>query len=879
MINVRIIVIVFSFLFSLQSYAQETISGKLTSESGENIANAIITINSISNQVIAFGNSNQKGDYSISFTYSNDSLLLKIKTLGYKPITKKIANKTAQFNFSLEEESFELKEMIIEAPPIKKKGDTLSYHVESFARDYDRTIADVIKRMPGIDVKENGQILYQGTPINKYYIEGLDMLQGRYNLANENLPFKEVLDVQVIENHQPIRLLDSLTFSENAAINIKLKNKQVLTGQAKVGTGFSPLLWDANVTPMYFTKNNQALFTYQSSNTGYDVSNQLTTLSQSEINYENQNIGRSNLLSLSSPTPPGIPQKYWLDNNAHLLNFNAIKKLNNNYELKIFSSYINDYQKQYGEKYTQIFTNTDTLSLLQNIDNKISSNAFIFGSEILRNSTSDYLLNRLEFKLNSNNETGKINANNEFIENSLSKKYWSLTNRFSKYIFLGKQLSEFNSLISYGVNNLQLQVSPGQFPEILNEGNPYSYVTQNVDSKDFNTSNSIGFTKGLGNFTLSPKIGFDFEQKIFNSNLAIDGNEKLNADYKNEIDWKYNRIFANLGIQFRYKNWRAGIDLPLNYRLYDVRKNNSNEKNISFNKLNLEPSLYLVKDVNKFWQVSASTDIGKNYGNLNQIPNGYILRNYNILVSNNSTFPEILTRNASVGFKYRNPLIATFANASYTYSRNTTNITQSATIDATTNTENSFIERKNSSDLNAVNANISKYFRYIKTKISLNASYTSENSQLFVNNQFSKTKTTNKSISLNIDYRINDNVSIVFQSNLSDYKNNLDTNISFKNTQLNNEISMNWQFLEKHYLQFNTLQTSNKISDTKNNHFLSNILYRYKIKKYNIDLDAQMFNLFNTKEFTTNIVDSYSYQSNLYRLRPRQILVTIRFSL
>mgnify|MGYP003465985528 FL=1 len=80
MINIRIIVIVFSLLFSLQSYAQETISGKLTSESGENIANAIITINSISNQVVSFGNSNQKGDYSISFTYSNDSLLLKIKT-------------------------------------------------------------------------------------------------------------------------------------------------------------------------------------------------------------------------------------------------------------------------------------------------------------------------------------------------------------------------------------------------------------------------------------------------------------------------------------------------------------------------------------------------------------------------------------------------------------------------------------------------------------------------------------------------------------------------------------------------------------------------------------------------------------------------------
>lgn len=879
MINVRIIVIVFSFLFSLQSYAQETISGKLTSESGENIANVIITINSISNQIVAFGNSNQKGDYSISFTYSNDSLLLKVKTLGYKPITKKISNQTARYDFTLEEESFELKEMIIEAPPIKKRGDTLSYHVASFARDYDRTIADVIKRMPGIEVKENGQILYQGTPINKYYIEGMDLLQGKYNLANENLPFKEVLNVQVIENHQPIRLLDSLTFSENAALNIELKNKQVFTGQAKIGFGLSPFLWDVNFTPMYFTKNNQTLFTYQTNNSGNNLLNQLTTLSQSDINYENESVGRNNILSIESPTSPGISQKYWLDNNAHLLNLNTLKKLKNNYELKLFSSYLNDYQKQYGEKHTKIFTENDTLNLTQKMDNKSSINAFAIGSEILRNSSKDYLLNRTEFKINSESQNGNIIANNEDIQNLLTKKYWSITNRFKKYIFLGKQLSEFNSLISYGVNKLELKVAPGPFSEILNENNRYNNVTQNLNSEDFNFRNSIGFTKGLGNFTINPKIGFDFEQKNFNTNLHIDGEEKTNSDFINDINWKHSLIYLNLGVQYRYKKWRTGIDFPLNYRMYDIRKNNSNEKNISFNKLNLDPSLYIIKDINNQWQVSTSLGFERKYGDFNQIPNGYILKNYNTLQKNNTIFPEIINRNFSLGFKYQNPLIATFANANYTHIQNISNITQITNFDSINNTENSFIEKNNINSMDAVNVNISKYFRYLKTKLSINTSISSEKSEFFINNQFTKAKTINKSISFNLDYRFNDNLSIVYQSNLSDYKNKLENNISFKNIQFNNEITVNWQFLEKHYLQFNTMQTSNKILNTKNNQLLSNILYRYKLNKYNIDIDVQIFNLFNTKGFTTNIVDSYSYQTNFYQLRSRQALITVRFSL
>jgi hypothetical protein len=63
--------------------------------------------------------------------------------------------------------------------------------VNSFSKEQDRSIGDVLKRMPGIEVPD-GKILYQGKAINKYYIEGLDLLEGKYNLANDNLPYQEV---------------------------------------------------------------------------------------------------------------------------------------------------------------------------------------------------------------------------------------------------------------------------------------------------------------------------------------------------------------------------------------------------------------------------------------------------------------------------------------------------------------------------------------------------------------------------------------------------------------------------------------------------------------------------------------------------------------
>lgn len=141
------------------------------------------------------------------------------------------------------------------APPIRKRGDTLSYSVAEFQSEGNRSIGDVLKKIPGIDVNPNGEITYQGRPINRYYVENMNLLDGRYGLVNDNLPHGKVASVQVFENHQPVRAIASLQTSERAAINIKLKNKVIKTGNFQYGLGYKPLLWNVNATPIVFMPN------------------------------------------------------------------------------------------------------------------------------------------------------------------------------------------------------------------------------------------------------------------------------------------------------------------------------------------------------------------------------------------------------------------------------------------------------------------------------------------------------------------------------------------------------------------------------------------------------------------------------------------------
>jgi hypothetical protein len=52
--------------------------------------------------------------------------------------------------------------------------------------------------MSGIEILPDGKVLYQGKPINKYYIEGLDLLEGKYNLANKNLQLSITYDLNAM---------------------------------------------------------------------------------------------------------------------------------------------------------------------------------------------------------------------------------------------------------------------------------------------------------------------------------------------------------------------------------------------------------------------------------------------------------------------------------------------------------------------------------------------------------------------------------------------------------------------------------------------------------------------------------------------------------
>ena len=179
--NPRPIILLIFLVCTFGLYSQSIISGHVNDENQIALVGASVTIGSYPmTRVLAYDVSNQDGYFSISVNSNLDSLILKVSFLGFQVYTKKISNKTNNFQIALATSTIALKEVVLNSRPIEKKGDTLSYSVSAFKDQRDRVIADVIRKMPGIEIQPTGQILYLGKPIQKYYIEGHDLLEGRY---------------------------------------------------------------------------------------------------------------------------------------------------------------------------------------------------------------------------------------------------------------------------------------------------------------------------------------------------------------------------------------------------------------------------------------------------------------------------------------------------------------------------------------------------------------------------------------------------------------------------------------------------------------------------------------------------------------------------
>ena len=316
-----------SMLLSAQSI---TLSGKVVDlEKGVPLSNVIVMLKTENGKaILRHTTADEKGAFVLE-TSTMEKRMLTFSLMGYEAVNLPLQTGKKEYRVSLKPKTIQMKEVTVKAPKIRTKGDTIVYNVSRFADAQDKTIADVLKKMPGIDVETSGRISYNGKAINKFYIEGLDMLEGRYGIATNSIPQQDVSTIEVMENHQPVRALEEIEFSEQAALNVKLKKDArarwlaVLRG----GAGFSPALWKGDLSLMRFKGNGQQMYTYKGNNTGNDVTGQHRLLTVEEmLSRMSGEYSLPSYLDMQTSGAPNLDEDRTLFNQSHTFAGNQLFK-------------------------------------------------------------------------------------------------------------------------------------------------------------------------------------------------------------------------------------------------------------------------------------------------------------------------------------------------------------------------------------------------------------------------------------------------------------------------------------------------------------------------------------------------------------------------
>ena len=170
----KIVFVILIFFAGFLMKSQE-IHVSVTNEKGKGIDN--INVQLLNNQkIVDFKKTNPKGEASFQIS-EKDVFHLKFTSVYYKTkILEVDTKKESIFRVTLESQITEIEMVEIKSRPkiafIKK--DTISFNIKAVADGTERTTEDLIKKIPGLDINENGKVTYKGNSIGQILVEGND---------------------------------------------------------------------------------------------------------------------------------------------------------------------------------------------------------------------------------------------------------------------------------------------------------------------------------------------------------------------------------------------------------------------------------------------------------------------------------------------------------------------------------------------------------------------------------------------------------------------------------------------------------------------------------------------------------------------------------
>lgn len=838
-------------------FAQINVRGTVVDrETDEPVVGASVIVKGADGKIKKFASSKADGSFAMTMP-SVSGCRLEVTMMSFARQSMPLDNVEFPLIVRMEPGTTLLKEVTVKADRIREQGDTISYRVGSFAQAQDRSIGDVLKRMPGIDVAKSGKIQYQGEDINKFYIEGADLLGGKYGIATNGISHEDVGAVEVMENHQPMQVLSGIAYSNKAAINLKLKNKAKATwsfhGDAGGGYSWEPAgaIWDGELFAMAVMPGFQNITTLRTNNTGENLSS-----SGTDFFAENRQTGLSRQVSIGLPGVPSLSDKRTLFNRSFLVSTNNLWKFGRG-EFKANIDYSFNRVEAAAENITTYFLNEEDRLISENRSGTEHSHS-LSGKFIYElNQKTAFINNTLQ----TNIDWDDLNlATTGSLPNRQSAKLpdYYVSNKF-KLIkrFKGNHLVTFHS-----VNEWE------SLPQTLNLDMNGQHFRQHISDHAFYTHESAAYAFSIKGVTLSLEGGIKGYIRSMDSQLP-DLPEELPGLTENVVNTNYITVYATPRLEYWVRRVNLSLNLPVSYAHYNFDKAIANH-----NELYFSPSLNFNWKPNNRFSGSLRGGLGRSPMNLNLIHPGLIMTNYRTLKAGVDNFYNSSSQNVSANFNYKHTRRGLFANGMVMHSWTHLPYTMAQQLYGDY-VVYSYADAANDSKMLMAMGNIGKTLDFMRGSCNVNGSFNRNESHLLSQRQSVNSVSTGWSIGgkingtpcrwFSFDYRIDYSDSRLTMNGMSE---------SWLST-MENELSLTfiphrkWQWIVSGEHYRNEL-TEHNYKDM----VMLDTRLTYQLNK-RIEFSAALTNILNKRSYNYTTYSQLSSFESRRHLRSRQLLFSI----
>ncbi len=896
----RKIVFIIALLSITSASAQVKVIGFIKDSIGNPLEMAnVIALNKADSSMEDYSITDSKGKYRINLK-EKGIFQVKVSYVGFKSKTFTVdtnsSEKSLQKNITLYAQDNTLGTVTLTYEmPVTIKGDTIVYNSDSFTNGTEKKLEDIMEKLPGVEINNEGQIEIEGKVVKKVMVEGKIFFDGDTKLALKNIPADAVSKIEVLKNYNEVGQLRGLgTDEDNVAINIKLKEgkKNFWFGEITAGGGLDSR-YIIHPKLFYYSPKQSINIITDMNNTG-----EVPFTFRDYINFTGgmRRMGSGTVLESSSGSA-----------GLSMLKNNKAQEIESKFAAVNYNYAVNDKTNVsafgvYSNTDTQMFTGKQTVNYvgeMLHIEDKITTTnqgselAMFKGSLKYKPSVSFQLDYDAFIKKSNTDELNAIislsNIEGVLNENLLDIKQLSSPFSFSQnanmyYTLNKKNIFSVAILMEYNkdkpvYNSISEQQRFAMIPSLEEGESPF-----NIEQIKKQTSKKLAATldyycvinnKSNVNLTFGALLS---DQKLVSAiNQKLKDGSQLNFEDVNLLNnVKYDFLDSYMGLRYKFITgvftFTPGVILH-HYSFGNTQL--GREETNSFTKL--LPDFYVKISFGKSESVNLKYNITTSFTDVNRLAEGTVYSNYSTLFSGNRNLDNALYENYSLN--YFNFRMFNFTNiyARLNYTKKKKAIKFSSVITGIDRV-NTVVNIDDPEDSFSASARYGRRFNTLK--VNLKGSYRLNNYNNIQNNSISKTTSGTQSYKarLGTNFKEWPNMEIGYQQTYNKFESDKSvdsykTHRPFVNLEI---IFLNDFTLTADYSYYQYKNKSGSINNTYS--FLSsNLYYQQGDSKWEFKLAAT--NLLDTKTINKDSFSELYSSSSQYFVQPRYVVLSVKYNL